>query len=66
MSDEPRLAKRAHLNPRTARFEIDGEVFPYWIGSSLSIEADVSGLTQLVLRVPLEHGATVDDEWEPE
>lgn len=59
---QPVLAKRARINPRSGVFEIDGRPFPYWLATDASVEFGANDATVLVLRVPLEHGVTIDDE----
>lgn len=60
--DGPRFAKRATINTRTGRLEIDGELFPWLTSQDASIDFGVKELTFLVVRIALEVGATVIDE----
>lgn len=61
-----RFAKFAKVNPRTGRFEIDGEPFPYFVALDASIDYGRHAVTELVVRIPLEDGALVDSTWEPD
>ena len=60
------IAQRATLNPRTGHFEIDGTPFPWWVRTDVTVEAGPNDITAIIVRIPLEHGVLIDDEYEPE